>query len=102
MEDQEEKTGNKWMLDKHVPVVFILAIIIQTATWVWWTATFSAETRARLSYLEHAAAEASKLPERMARQEALMESSNEILREIRDSISKRQRNERGNRDEQTY
>lgn len=92
MENQEEKSENKWMLDKHVPVVFILAIIIQTATWVWWTATFSAETRARLSYLEHSAAEASKLPERMARQEALMESNNAILREIRDNIARNKGN----------
>lgn len=87
MEQKEEKS--MWSLDKHIPVVFLVGIALQTLVWLWWGATFTAQTNLRLEALEKSNEERthSKLPERMARVEALMESNNMLLTDIRDTLS---------------
>lgn len=44
-----------WHIDKHIPVVSLLAVLIQTAAFVWWAATMTANVsdhEKRLNSLE--------------------------------------------------
>lgn len=83
---EDDLRARRWMIDRHIPVAIVIALILQTGTWIWWAASFSTATTARLDVLEQQHKITAMLPERMARQEVMQESTNMLLREIRDDI----------------
>lgn len=76
----------KWEIDRHVPITILLAIIIQTIVWIWWVATFTARTELRIDNLEKQTQSLNQLPARMAGLEAKVDSTNGLLRDIRDDM----------------
>lgn len=89
MADDKDATPDKhWHLDKRVPVVLIFAILLQTATAVWWA---SAQSE-RVSALERAeAARAAIAPvaaDRLTRVEVNVENIKAGVEEIKRLIQR--------------
>lgn len=68
-----------WHLDKRVPVVIILAIILQTSGAVWWAAT----TSQRLSAVEAHVLQAGPQQEKLVRVETMIGTMREDITEIK-------------------
>ncbi len=77
----------RWQLDKRVPVATIAAILIQTATVVWWAAT----TEGRVKSLEEKAVKSEALIERVIKVEVKMDGVQHTLTEIRDAVERKPR-----------
>jgi hypothetical protein len=82
-----------WHLDKKVPVALIVAIIMQTATAVWWAAGISArdnEQERRISSIEvwqdGTQQQLQKLNESVARMDERLGLQIELLKEIKTNI----------------
>ena len=86
---QYDRQEQKWTLDRHVPIMVLIAIALQTMAWIWWAATFAARTDARIEALELQAQQVSKLPERMTAVETQIQYTNSLLRDIRDEMRAR-------------
>ena len=80
-EDKKEAKNRR-----KFPLAIFLGILIQSISAIWWAATFSATTENRLNSVETRQRSLDQLPERMARQEAQLESTNALLRDIRDDL----------------
>ncbi|WP_303982377.1 hypothetical protein [Dongia mobilis] len=89
-EDQGEDAA--WHLDKKVPVALILAIVIQTATAIWWASGVDQ----RLAGLEVAAPDNRKAWEKLAVVESQVTGMRADLTELRQLLlSYMQKNSRG-------
>lgn len=71
-----------WHLDKKVPIAIIFTLAVQLGTAIWW----SAKLDSRVAVLEIQAKQQSNLAERVVRLETLLESINNNLEEIKDSL----------------
>ena len=84
---REREPQNQLGVYRRMPVIVsVLMLVAQTAGWIWWAATFSSTTTTRLDAVESRQKTTEVLPERMARQEALQESTNLLLKDIRDEL----------------
>ena len=79
-----EPDDNQWHLDKKVPISLIAAIMIQTVAIAWWGATLTE----RVDRLEEISSARQPLVERIARQEALMESVQDTTRRIETKVDR--------------
>ena len=85
--ESEREPQNRREVYRRMPIIIsVLMMVIQTAGWIWWAATFSSTTTTRLDMIELKQKTIEVLPERMARQEALQESTNLLLKDIRDEL----------------
>lgn len=71
-----------WHLDKKVPIALIFAIFVQTAGAFWWASNITS----RVDSLEKKQDSTTLLADRVLRLEVKLESSNQILEEIRDEL----------------
>lgn len=69
---------NYWSIDKKVPVALMLAILLQTASAIWWAASVSS----RIEYLEKIQSSSSTLVERVVRLEVMSEQNRTTLDRI--------------------
>ena len=83
-------SDNKWQLDKHVPLAFLTALVIQTGVWIWWAASFSTATDLRIHILEARVAAFDVMPERMAAVEVQLKITNDLLTDIRAQLREQQ------------
>jgi Tfp pilus assembly protein PilO len=80
-----EKDENSWHLDKRVPVSLIMAIVMQTAGFVWWGATTSEKVSVLKERLDAIAPQA----DRLTRVEVNLESIKDSLTEIKQVLRAR-------------
>jgi hypothetical protein len=89
-ETSVEKKSNNWAIDKHIPIAVIIAMLFQTAAFVWYTASFTSDTNNRLKNLEEyrvaASSEVKALPEKITRLEVEQAYTNRILAQILSEI----------------
>ena len=74
----ENDIGAGWHLDKRVPIAIIVAIMIQTAGYVWWTAKLDA----RVAALEDAKAAANGQEGRIIRLETRLDGITDTLKNM--------------------
>lgn len=87
VEGEDAREGSThWRIDRHIPIAIVIGLFIQTATWIWWAAAFSTATNTRLDAVENRQKSMDQLPERLTRQEERLESTNLLLRDIRDEL----------------
>jgi hypothetical protein len=80
-----DEVDKKWSLDRHIPVVFLIGLLAQTGAWIWWASSFATATEIRLGGVEKRVDAMAAVPERLVRLESQIATSNEYLRDIRDS-----------------
>lgn len=89
-----DRRENRWMLDKHIPVGVLLAILIQTASFVW----YAAKIDSRIADLERRRQEDATayatLPARMIQMEIEQKYSNQLLNRIASSVQELENNSR--------
>lgn len=68
-------SDNAWHLDKRVPIALILALLLQTASGVWWGARIDA----RVAALEATDLSRASSNERLARVEENLKAQSETL-----------------------
>ncbi len=74
--DQEDA---KWHLDRRVPLAMILAIIMQTGTFIWWASSLSE----RVNTLERERIATAPQGDRLTRVEVKIEAVQEGITEIK-------------------
>jgi cell division protein FtsB len=78
----DNRKESKWQLDRHIPISVLLALIIQTGTFIWW----AAKLENRVANLEQQRIEAreqtASLPERITRLEVQQAYANELLTDL--------------------
>lgn len=82
----ERQAPRRWQLDRTVPLALVLAIVGQTLVGTWWMSTFSERTTNKLDNLEKRQLVLDSLPERMAKQEAQLESVLTAMKGVRDDV----------------
>lgn len=98
MPEAIDRRSRGWSIDKHIPVAVILGMLIQTATLVWYMASFTSDTNNRLKNLEEFRTYQNEnykhIPEKIAKLEAQQSFTNLMLSEILGELKndKRQRN----------
>lgn len=83
--DQDDQRRG-WHVGREVPLALVGAIVFQTFFFIWWFSAFQGVTTNRLDNLEIAQKVVSVLPERMAKQEAQMESAVAMLKDIKNDV----------------
>lgn len=73
-------TSRQWHLDRRVPLALIIAIVLQTGSFIWW----AARTDARVDALEISNNRSSPQIERIVRLETKMDGVVDSLKEIKD------------------
>lgn len=73
----------KWHVERSVPLAFLGAIALQTLVGTWWMSSFQAQTVNRLDTLETRQKSLDLMPERMAKQEAVLQSVLSAVQDIR-------------------
>lgn len=79
-------TDRKWHLDHSIPIALVTSIIAQTLVGTWWISSFESRTVNRLENLEARQKIMDQLPERMARQEAQLDTAVGMLKELRTDL----------------
>lgn len=76
-QDERRPRGERWVIDKKIPLALVLVIFTQTAGAIWWAAAIDG----RVTQLESRQVETgnSKVVERLARLEVLMEQAAKTL-----------------------
>jgi hypothetical protein len=76
----------KWQMDRHIPIIVLLGIFLQTCVWIWWLASFTAKTEIRISALEQQEQILVDFPSRMSAVETQLNFTNATLKDIRDDL----------------
>ena len=76
----------RWHVGREIPLALVGAILFQTCFFVYWFATFSAQTTGRIETLEKGQVTVAALPERMARQESQIEAAVAMLKDIKNDV----------------
>jgi hypothetical protein len=77
-----DRRESKWQLDKHIPISVLVALVIQTGTFIWW----ASKLENRVANLEQQRIESrdqtSSLPERITRLEVQQSYANQLLNDV--------------------
>jgi Tfp pilus assembly protein PilO len=80
--DDMERRESKWQLDKHIPISVLVALVIQTGTFIWW----ASKLENRVANLEQQRIESreqtSTLPERITKLEVQQAYANQLLIDV--------------------
>lgn len=76
----------KWVMDRHVPLAVLVAIVLQTGAWIWWAGSFAAATNQQLAQHEKRLTQTEQFPERLASLEAQSKLQTDLLKEIREEL----------------
>jgi hypothetical protein len=88
---ESENRRSNWVIDKHVPLALILAILVQTMGAFWWASRVQAtieNNAVRIAKLESLALDINRLSERQVRLEVQNENVEKILNRIEEKIRK--------------
>lgn len=80
-EKEKEKVHHRWIVDRHIPIVLIFTLAMQTGGFIWWASALAE----RVNVLEKTVLSRESLPERMARVETTMD----LIRGSLDRIERR-------------
>ncbi len=80
------KSENRWQLDKHIPVAFIVAFIAQGATAVWWVSGLQYKLQDHERRIT--TTETTRISERMAVVETQLKDSRDIQLEMNRKLDK--------------
>jgi hypothetical protein len=81
-----QKTENRWQIDKHIPVAFILAFLVQGVAAVWWFSGLQYKLQDHERRITNT--ETTRISERMAVVEAQLRDSREIQLEMNRKLDK--------------
>lgn len=82
-------SGARWRLDKHIPVALLVALAMQTAAAVWWSATVNANLNAmeqRVSKLETNTALTMAQGNQLAAVDAKMSATQDSIKELKSLV----------------
>jgi uncharacterized coiled-coil protein SlyX len=80
----------------HINTALMWVIVMQMFAAVWWIANYTAKADERLKVLESQQQVMKDLPERLARQEQQLATTNETLKDIRDEFRAALKNSKDN------
>lgn len=96
MSESTQQNQEPWHLDRRVPVVLILGMVVQAAGFVWWASSVNSQVQdhgRRIVVMEAAdtrmTQEAQRLSEQIARMDERLISQTAILRRIEESLGAR-------------
>lgn len=92
--DEQQKESST--ITYRINTGLMWVIVMQMFAMVWWVATYTAKADERLKVLEGQQIVLKDLPERLARQEQQLMTTNETLKDIRDDIRNGSRTSRFN------
>ena len=85
---EPNRENQHWSIDKRIPLLLIAILLTQSATAIWWGASFSSKTEQRLEYLENMYAVAATSEGRIIRLEQIVITQSQTLDRIESKIDR--------------
>lgn len=95
----KERRRQAWHLDKRIPIIFFLTLIMEASAFIWWAAEINILSKRnsdellaqskRMDAFEQRERDSSKLTERIVRVETMVEGMVRVVNRIDDSLEKR-------------
>ena len=92
----EKQQGNKWVLDKKIPIGFLLGLVIHTGAIVWYASKMDSRIEKAEEKIVAQQGELVKrgdwmasTNDRMVRMETTLSNVNDVLKDVKDILQKR-------------